>query len=199
MNVGGKTIHLLVAGLGLLASAEASAQRTMYRCVVDGRSTLSDRPCEGRPSTSLTAVGPLRDRPAYSSGDVSPGRAVDYLDYMSPVCAELNEGMRNGPARGLRSGAMSELRRSYQERCSEEEQVARQRLGDEQSHRREVRNRELAEEKAERERQKLSREQCDEMYRILHGRRAKVATMSPGERSDFQRFEATWQARCKPG
>ena len=35
------------------------------------------------------------------------------------------------------------------------------------------------------------------MYRIVHGKRQKVATMSPGERSDFDRFEATWQARCK--
>ena len=199
MNVGGKTIHLLVAGLGLLASAEASAQRTMYRCSVEGRSTLSDKPCEGRPSTSLTAVGPLRDRTVYSSREVAPGRAVDYLDYLSPVCAELNEGMRNGPARGLGSRAMSELQRSYRERCGEEEQLARRRLGEDQSHRRELRNRELAEEKSERDRQKLSREQCDEMYRILHGRRPKVPTMSPGERSDFQRFEATWQARCKSG
>jgi hypothetical protein len=45
----------------------------------------------------------------------------------------------------------------------------------------------------------LSRQQCDEMYRIVHGRRQKVAAMAPGERSDFERFEANWQARCQPG
>lgn len=199
MDLRGKTIQGWIATLALLACTDAFAQRTMYRCSVDGHATLSDKPCTGRPSTSLTAVGPQRDRPTYSSADVATGRAAEYLDFMSPACAELNEGMRNGPARGLGSRAMSELQRSYRERCSEEEQVARRRLGDEQSRRRDERNRDLAAERSERERLKLSREQCDEMYRILHVRRPKVPSMTPGERSDFQRSESTWQARCRSG
>jgi hypothetical protein len=60
-----------------------------------------------------------------------------------------------------------------------------------------VRKREQAAETSERDQRKLTHERCDEMYRIIHGRRQKVASMSPGERSDHDWFEATWQARCK--
>jgi len=37
------------------------------------------------------------------------------------------------------------------------------------------------------------------MYRIAHGKRQKVATMTPGERADFDRFEGNRQARCRAG
>jgi hypothetical protein len=191
-------IRGLLLGLALLAAGEASAQRTLYRCSVDGQTSLSDRPCAGRPATGLAAIGPTRE--ARSSGLSTPGvaKASDYLEYLSPICAELNEGMRNGPARGLGTRALQELYTSYRERCSDDDQAARKRFAEEQSKKRDARNNELAAEKRERDRVTLTREQCDEMYRIAHGRRKKVDTMSAGERADFERFEANWKARCQP-
>ena len=192
-------VRLLGLVLAFGAIEDAQAQRPMYRCSFEGRAYLSDRPCEGRPATGLGSIGPTRDeRSAFrSSSDRSTNKAADYLGYLGPECAELNEGLRNGPARGLGSRAQDELRNSYQEHCGEEERAARNRLADDESRKADARRREQAAESSERDRKKLTREQCDEMYRIIHGRRQKVATMSPGERSDFDRFEATWQARCR--
>ena len=192
-------VRLLVFVSAFAAVDDAAAQRPMYRCSTDGRVYLSDRPCEGRPATAIGSIGPTRDeRSAYrSSNERSPNKAADYLGYLGPECAELNEGLRNGPSRGLGSRAYEELRNSYRDRCGEEERVARSRFAEDQSKKADARRRDQQAEASELDRRKLSREQCDEMYRIIHGRRQKVATMSPGERSDFDRFEATWQARCK--
>lgn len=191
--------RLLCLAVVLAAPADASAQRTVYRCSTDGRAYLSDRPCEGRPATALGSIGPTRDeRHAYRmSGERSAGRAADYLGYLGSQCAELNEGLRNGPARGLGARALGELRESYQQRCGNEEREARKRLAEDERSKADVRMREQAAAASERDQRKLTHEQCDEMYRIIHGRRQKLASMSPGERSDHDRFEATWQARCK--
>jgi hypothetical protein len=34
------------------------------------------------------------------------------------------------------------------------------------------------------------------MKRILQSKRQRLDTMTPGERGDFERFEATWRTRC---
>jgi len=186
--------------LCLLASESALAQRTMYRCTSEGRTYLSDRPCEGRPSTSLASIGPSPQRGRSGPAPDQPvGKASEVLDYLSPECAELREGLRNGPARGLGSRAFAELSASYRQRCGDEEQKAQKRLGEDRTRKRELREREAAAEQVERDRVKLTREQCDEMYRIAHGKLQKLATMTPGERADFDRFEANRQARCRQG
>ena len=193
------TLHLCVAALCLASGSNASAQRATYACSSEGRVYYSDRPCAGRPATSLAAIGPTRSNPSSTdSRDRQVRKAVSYLDYLSPLCAELNEGLRNGPGRGLGSRALAELASSYRDRCGDEDREARLRLAEEQKKRSDARADDLRAENVERARVKLTREQCDEMYRIAHGKLKKLATMSPGERSDFDRFEATRQARCSP-
>jgi len=188
--------RLLALCAFLPACAPSDAQRPMYRCSAEGRAYLSDRPCEGGAGSS-PAIGPSGDGRSAMESRYGPAPDVSaVLNHLSPECASLREGVRTGPARGLGSRAMAELVASYWKRCAEEEQVARRRLAEEQQKRREVRDREVATEKVERDRAKLTREQCDEMYRIAYGKRAKLATMTPGERADFDRFEATRQARC---
>jgi hypothetical protein len=190
----------VLGALCLVASEGAFAQRSVFRCTTDGRAFLSDRPCEGRPSTSLASIGPAPARGRSSTSTDRPvAKASEVLDYLSPACAELREGLRNGPARGLGSRAFSELANSYRQRCGDEEQKAQRRLGEEHRKKHELREREAAAEQVERDRVQLTREQCDEMYRIVHGKRQKLATMTPGERADFDRFEANRQARCRPG
>ena len=189
----------LLLGAALLWGGEAAAQRTLYRCTVDGRTSLSDRPCSGGPpQTGLAAIGPAREARASYTSTPTVSKAADYLEYLSPLCAELNEGMRNGPARGLGPRALAELHGSYRDRCSDDDQAARKRFAEEQTKKRDARHGELLAEKRERDRIAATREQCDEMYRIVHGRRKKVETMSVGERADFERFEANWKARCQP-
>jgi len=60
----GITFTLLGAGLLIQCSA-ASAQSTIYRCVKDGRVTLTDQPCDGKPTTPV--LGPV------PSGGTQPG------------------------------------------------------------------------------------------------------------------------------
>ena len=193
-NILATTIRLLVLVCGVSSCFGAQAQRAVYRCNGDGGAYISDRPCGGK----LAAIGPAPAPRTTSARDIPVGKASDFLSYLSPTCAELNEGLRNGPARGLSGRALSELHTSYRERCSQDEQEARKKLADDQKRQQLERDSQLAVETRERERNKLSREQCDEMYRIVHGKRQKVASMSPGERGDFERFEANWKARCAP-
>jgi hypothetical protein len=188
------TIRWAVFACALSSCLGALAQRAVYRCNGGSGAYISDRPCGG----ALAAIGPVPAPRAAPVRDRPVSKASDYLSYLSPTCAELNEGMRNGPARGLSGRALSELHTSYRERCSQDEQEARKKLAEDQKRQQAERDGQLAAASKERERDKLSREQCDEMYRIAHGKRQKVAAMSPGERADFERFEANWKARCQP-
>jgi hypothetical protein len=36
------------------------------------------------------------------------------------------------------------------------------------------------------------------MKRILQSKRQRLEDLTAGERGDFERFEATWRARCSP-
>ena len=154
--------HVLLAAGLLMASESSPAQRTMHRCTSEGRVYLSDRACEGRPATNLASIGPAPgSRSEPPSRDRPGAKASEVLDYLSPECAELREGLRNGPGRGLGSRAYGELSASYHQRCGEEEQNAQRRLSDERSKKRELREREVAAENVERDRARLTREQCE--------------------------------------
>jgi len=79
-----------------------------------------------------------------------------------------------------------------------EESRARTLLQDARNRQRDAREREERAARLELDRDKLNREQCAEMKRILQSKRQRLETMTPGERSDFERFEATWRGRCSP-
>ncbi|HZV94052.1 MAG TPA: hypothetical protein VFF72_12610 [Caldimonas sp.] len=94
---------------------------------------------------------------------------------------------------------MQELQTNYRGQCGEDEANARRRLDEVRRQKRDARVSEANAVDAQRERDIISREQCDEMYRIVHRRRQTLAAMTPGERADFDRFESNWKARCRPG
>ena len=129
------------------------------------------------------------------------GRPLDkprILQFQSPRCAELSEAIRTGPARGLGRPAQQELVEAYRQQCGDEESRARNLLLEERNRQRDAREREERAARLELDRDKLTREQCAEMKRILQSKRQRLETMTPGERGDFERFEATWRARCLP-
>ena len=99
-------------------------------------------------------------------------------------------------ARGLGITAQRELQEVYRQQCSDEESRARRLLQDERNRQRDAREREERAGRLELDREKLNREQCAEMKRILQSKRQRLDTMTPGERGDFERFEATWRTRC---
>lgn len=189
----------LIVGVGLACAGFAASAQSGHLCSSDGRTYRSEQPCPGRPSTSLRSVGPQREarRSGSSSESASVYKAGEHLQYQSPLCSEMSEGIRNGPARGLGQTAQRELRESYRSLCAEDESNAQKRLSEEKGRQREAREREEKTAKAEQDRHKLSREQCDEMYRIVSVKRKRLESMSSGERGDFERFEANWKERCR--
>jgi hypothetical protein len=170
----------------------------LYRCNNNGSMVLSDKPCPGA-STRLTAIGPDPYADAARSNTYIPpvGKAPEHLPYLSPECASLNDAIRTGPARGLRSQTLSDLHSEYQQKCAEEDQAARQRLWQEKSAQRQERRSQEQAQQAAQARATTSREQCSELLRILHGKRKQLEGMTAGEKADLQRFEANYNERCR--
>ncbi len=189
-----------VATIALVACAPAAFAQTMYRCSNGASSYLSDRPCSAPVRATIGVYGPAPERPSYSQNySPSMNKAPDFLPYMSPECAQVNDAIRTGPARGLQQLSMSELTADYRERCAEDEQQARQKLYQVKTDQRDGRRQAQAQVSGEKARARLTAEQCYETLRILAARRKRADSMSPGERSDLDLFEANYKARCSNG
>ena len=169
-----------------------------YRCEVQGRQVLSDRPCAPGAHTNLSGYGPTqREVPARPLQPGSVGRAPDHLQYLSAECAQLNDAMRTANARGVGHQVQRDLRTEYQSRCADDDSEARRQVWQDKSAARQAKRDERdarANEKAQTQRE---REQCHEMLRILHGKRQRKDTLTAGEQADLQRFEENYNARCK--
>ena len=185
----------------LMLAAPAAFSQSIYRCHNGAGNYISDRPCQsaGAPA-ELKSIGPVPERPSYNR-DYTPSmqKAPDILPYLGAECAQMNDAVRTGPTRGLKSAAMSELVTNCRLRCAEDEQLAYQKMRQARNDERDQRKVAQAAESAEVARAKLSVEQCNEMLRILTSRRQRVASMSPGEQHDLELFEANYRARCKSG
>jgi len=184
----------LLAGLHACAFAAGPVE---YHCNGDGVSWTSSRPCAGSNRNEMRALGTGSQAPPFDTSNMPTiGKAPEHLQYMSVECAQLNDAIRTGPARGLRSGPMWELRADYEKRCSDNEASARRQLQEADRQQRDRRLDQQAAVDAEKSRAALSVEQCYEMLRILHGKRQRAATMNDGEKADLQRFEENYKARC---
>jgi len=188
---------LALALVSAAAAPALAAGPVEYHCSGDGVSWTSSRPCPGAQRNEMRGLGTGQSAPS-SDTSVMPSldKAPAYMPYLSAECAQLNDALRTGPARGLKSGPMAELRADYQRRCSDDEAAARQRLREAQTQERDRRQDQQAAADAERSRAQLSAEQCFEMLRILHGKRQRAGAMSDGEKADLQRFEDNYKARC---
>lgn len=197
---------MATAGLaGVLAAAVSPAfAQALYRCNSGSGTYVSDRPCAGASDsgrTQLRAMGPTPQPSRYASPSYSPhmAKAGEHLQYMSAECANLAEGLRTGPARGVRGAALSELSENYRRQCGEDEQQARQRLWQQQADERTQRKQQEQARSDDRKRAVIASEQCHEMLGALHARRQRSATMTAGERADLDLFEANYKARCSNG
>lgn len=141
-------------------------------------------------SGPLVSTASTAWRPPTPSNNV--GRAPEVQRYQSPACAQLSDAIRTGPARGLRWEAVSQLRDEYRGKCQDDERRAQGDLARDQSQAREVQQ--AAQVAREREAQDRSR--CQELWRILAGKRHRIDTLSEGERKDLQRSEQAYAERC---
>ena len=182
----------------------ACAQARSYLCRAGDTWYQSTRPCPAEPplsvsSTRLRKFGedPRLGAPATFRGTLQrPAEAPEHLEYLSARCAEISEGIRTGPARGVSYSTIGELRREYEKKCREEDREARQQVA---ANKNAERERWLGDRKAQRmQAQEAVRyaQRCDEQLRLLHGRRKRADSMTDGERADLARFEATYRDTC---
>jgi hypothetical protein len=188
---------VLAAGLGLLATSATQAQ-TMYRCGQGSSVRWSDKPCPVLADTKIGYYGAAQHQPtpAYTTLPQA-GRAAEHLAYLSQPCAELNDAIRTAPARGLKSTTVGDLMREYQQKCSEDDQAARQRLQQDRNMQRDLRQAQVSTQQAEINQARTARDLCDQQLRNLAERRKRQSTMSEGEQADLRRFEASYAERCR--
>lgn len=190
-----------VAACLLVAAAGVQAQ-TVYRCQKDNRSVLSDKPCTTGAATSLNYYGPVNESsPRYTSSMQVPTRkAADYLAYLTPACAELNEAIRTAPSRGVRGQGLRDLHEEYQRDCRVDDRLAQRRLAREQDAKdvAEIQARERQAKAAHDAQQQaqLVRSQCAEMRGFIADRKQRLSGMSEGEQADLRRAEERFKQRC---
>lgn len=199
----GIALHALVAG------TPAVAQTGAYVCRSGNVIYRSGRPCnEAQPATANNSSRVLlrqhrapdeRQQVPVALRTPAAMRPADHLSLLSPECARLAEAIRTGSSRGVRYDVVSELQREYSAKCLEEESEARRLWSERQARERDQRMAALRAESAQRERDALKTQQCEEQSRILRGRRARAASMSDGERADLARFEQVFRERCVGG
>lgn len=183
--------------LATLLPSAAFAQ--VYRCSSGGAIYISDKPCGLVPEGKFGSIGPVPDRQRDAQAPYTPsvGKAPEHQAYMSAPCASLSDAVRTGPARGLKAATMNEVRNEYQAKCQEEEHAAREQLSQQKSTERKERQSQQMAQQAERNAVTTSREQCNELLRILTGKRRQFDRMSAGEKADVQRFEENYNSRCR--
>jgi len=192
---------ILFVAIGVIALWGASqVQAQVYRCQGVTGTYMSDRPCPNSATSApnIGVVGPVA-RPAYGRPNYLPsaGKAEDHINYLSPRCSELSEGIRTGRARGVDSRTMSDLQNNYRRECGDEDSAARQRWHEDQRAAKDQKKSVAVAQQAEVRQAKLTQEQCHEMLRILAGKRRQADTMTDGQKADLQRFQANYSDRCK--
>lgn len=172
----------------------------VYRCSGSSGTYISDRPCSGVPAGKLGTVGPSERRQDYansSTTSTSVGKSPEHQAYLSPECAQLNDAIRTAPARGLKYDVIGNLQNEYRRKCSEDERNAYQQLNQQKRDERDARQSQINAQQQQATEAARNREQCSELLRILSTKRRQEATMTPGEKTDLQRFQASYEQRCK--
>ncbi len=129
-----------------------------------------------------------------------PYQPRDLLPYMSSRCAELYELQLNGFSH--RTGNMSSassVNEEFRRDCPDSMAEARKNLYEAQLRKYLATQDQKAAVKTAVAQGRATEEQCNEMLRILAGKRKRAATMDKFEKEDQARFEDTYAARCKRG
>jgi hypothetical protein len=182
-------------GLGMALLASTAGAQSLYRCTTpSGTVQWSDRPCaaDAKPATPGGSGNAAAPRTPNRSSETD----FRYSQHLSPNCARLYDALDTGQARGLRYADMERLQTEYIKSCAAEDAAARRRVLDDWRADNQRKQSEQQAQQRDKQRQTMSREQCAEMLRIVHAKRQQLPTMTAGEKADFTRFEANYNARC---
>lgn len=185
------SLRILPALLALLCLTPAAFAAT-YRCEVSGSVVITDKPCAGSAPPPMGGIGPARTTASYQPRTPSLEQAPEHHRFLSQRCAEISDAIRTAPTRGVGYSTVNDLRREYEQKCSEDDRYARRQASDAKSKEREG---QLAERReAERSRQEAARqsEKCVALRDSLRNRRVENET----ERLNKKAAEEAYNSSC---
>jgi hypothetical protein len=184
-----------IAGLGFVVSA-VNAQTVINNGTINTTNVFVQR----APTVFVERSPPVRQtmaavptRPAPTS---FPYQQRDLLAYMSPRCAQLYEVQLMGGARRTSRSASGDVREEYRLSCHDAVSEAQKAHYQDKLKTYNMRQESDSAAKTAADQTRTSRAQCDELLRILASKRKRVAAMTEGERTDHERSESNYRARC---
>lgn len=185
----------LVLALFILAPA---AHAQTYRCSSGGSTRISDRPCADSNRTQLGMYGPARSAApeSYSAALPAAPKAQEHLKYLPSGCASIVEAIRTAPARGVRGDVVRALHDEYNQKCSLEEQEARNLLRQEKADKQQVKVAERDGVMRERQQSRVLADQCASMKEVVALKRKRESTLNPMEVGALRDLESAYNARC---
>lgn len=170
-----------------------------YRCTIDGRLVISDRPCVSNGDSRLGGMGPtesarmVRGTPMPTT---SMPKAEDHLKYLSSGCASIREAIRTGPARGVHWDVIQGLQEEYRDKCSVEDAQARKQASQDRADQQRVQLAQLDAAAAQRRSANDRAERCKAMRDVIGLKRHREATLNAKEVESLRTLEKTYDATC---
>ncbi len=193
----------VVSVLCLTAAASSPALAQVQRCFDGARVYYSDRGCGSGSQDKLRQIGPApapnesrRSSYAVKPTTSVPPRAPAHLPYLVPECASISDAIRTAPSRGVGRDVVAELRREYDDKCREADQLARDQARKAQRAERDQRLAELKAGEIARIQSQREAEQCDGMRDVIQSRRARIGQLNELDLAAMRRLESTYNERC---
>lgn len=106
------------------------------------------------------------------------------------------DAIRTAPTRGVNYAVIRDLNREYDDKCREDDRLARTQAYEDEQQERQARQASLDGVKIARQEMARNNEQCNAMREILNTKRQTVSNMTPGEKTNFQTLETNFNDRC---
>jgi len=190
------TISALHAATVVLLIAAPAAYAQTYRCNSGGSTYLSDRPCNDTSRTQIGMYGPARSATPYSSQLPGTPKAQEFVKYLPSGCASIVEAIRTAPARGVRGDVIRALQEEYNQKCSIEDQEARNQLRQEKSQQQQIKLAERDGAMKERQQSKQRADQCGNMREVVALKRKRESELNSMEVTALRNLENTYNERC---
>lgn len=119
----------------------------------------------------------------------------EHLQYLSPRCSTMSEGIRTSAVRGVSNETAAALQKEYRRECADDDRQAQEKLYASQAEAKAARMAVVKRETLSREQAAAKQQMCDESKRIIFVKK-KRADLTEGEQRDLQRFEQNYKERC---
>ena len=111
------------------------AQAAFSCKAANGKYMPSHTPCSTGVSNGLVYYPPIESgsssyrQPQRYEAPLPRAQDVEaHVQYMSPVCAGLNDALRTASSRGISGSSINDMRRDYRSKCQDNESEAHERL-----------------------------------------------------------------------